>query len=205
MTAGPALIVVSGMPGAGKTTLAHHPAATVGCPAICRDEIKEGLVQAAPDFSADRDGELSRRANTSFFEIIGILIRAGATTVAEAAFQDRLWRPGPDPSAGAATTLRALTRDPTPGGSMATPDLSNNHRDTLKKIFAHPVSHNVEWQDVIGLLGAVGDIEERHGNLAVTLGGETEVLHRHGSEKWLDADAVMSLRKLLASHGIEPS
>ena len=44
-----------------------------------------------------------------------------------------------------------------------------------------------------------------HGNLAVTLGGETEVLHRHGSAKDLDADAVMSLRKLLASHGIEPA
>ena len=88
---------------------------------------------------------------------------------------------------------------------MPAPDLSNNHRDTLKKIFAHPVSHNVEWQDVIGLLGAVGDIEERHGNLAVTLGGETEVLHRHGSEKSLDADAVLSLRKLLASHGIDPN
>jgi hypothetical protein len=88
---------------------------------------------------------------------------------------------------------------------MPAPDLSNNHRDTLKKIFAHPVSHNVEWQDVIGLLGAVGDIEERKSNYAVTLGGETEVLHRHGSEKDLDADAVMSLRKLLASHGIEPA
>jgi len=88
---------------------------------------------------------------------------------------------------------------------MAAPDLSNNHRDTLNKIFAHPVSHNVEWQDVIGLLGAVGDIEERHGNLVVTLGGETETLHRHGSEKSLDADAVLSLRKLLASHGIEPA
>ena len=78
---------------------------------------------------------------------------------------------------------------------MPASDLSNNHRDTLKKIFAHPVSHNVEWQDVIGLLGAVGDIEERHGNLAVTLGGETEVLHRHGSEKDLAAAAVRTRRR----------
>jgi hypothetical protein len=67
------------------------------------------------------------------------------------------------------------------------------------------VSHNVEWQDVIGLLGAVGDIEERKSNYAVTLGRETEVLHRHGSAKSLDADEVLSLRKLLASHGIEPA
>ena len=59
---------------------------------------------------------------------------------------------------------------------------------------------------VIGLLGAVGDIEEWSGNkFAVTLGGETETLHRHGSAKDLDADEVMSLRKLLASHGIDPA
>ncbi|HEY2520201.1 MAG TPA: AAA family ATPase [Streptosporangiaceae bacterium] len=93
----PALIVVSGMPGAGKTTLAHRLAAAVGCPAVCRDEIKEGLVQAVPDFTAGRDDEFSRAANTVFFDMIGILVRAGVTTVAEAAFQDRLWRPGLEP------------------------------------------------------------------------------------------------------------
>ena len=91
-------------------------------------------------------------------------------------------------------------------GPMAPPDLSNNHRDTLKKIFAHPVSHNVEWRDVISLLAAVGDVEERHGNkVAVTLGGESEVLHRPGSAKTLDGDTVLNLRRMLAAHGLEPS
>ena len=47
MTAAPTLVVVSGPPGSGKTTLAHKIAAAVGCPAICRDEIKEGMVHAA--------------------------------------------------------------------------------------------------------------------------------------------------------------
>ena len=93
----PALIVVSGMPGAGKTTLAHRLAAAVGCPAICRDEIKEGMVQTVPDFTAGQDDELSLRANTAFFGMIETLVRAGVTTVAEAAFQDRLWRPGLEP------------------------------------------------------------------------------------------------------------
>jgi predicted kinase len=85
------------MPGAGKTTLAHRLAAAVGCPAICRDEIKEGLVQAVPGFITAQDDEFSPRANTAFFEIIRVLLEAGVTTVAEAAFQDRLWRPGLEP------------------------------------------------------------------------------------------------------------
>lgn len=85
------------MPGAGKTTLARRLAGAVGCPAICRDEIKEGMVTNVPDFRPGQDDELSRRANHVFFEIIRILLDAGVTTMAEAAFQDRLWRPGLEP------------------------------------------------------------------------------------------------------------
>jgi hypothetical protein len=40
----PALVVVSGPMGSGKTTLAHRIGQAMGCPAICRDEIKEGMV-----------------------------------------------------------------------------------------------------------------------------------------------------------------
>jgi predicted kinase len=93
----PALIVVSGPPGSGKTTLAHRLAAAVGCPAICRDEIKEGMVHTIPDFTPGHDDELSRVANVTFFTVLETLLSAGVTTMAEAAFQDRLWRPGLEP------------------------------------------------------------------------------------------------------------
>jgi predicted kinase len=89
----PTLIVVSGPPGSGKTTLAHQIARAVGCPAVCRDEIKEGMVHATPGFTGSAGDDLTMRTLPVFFEVIGLLLKAGVTTVAEAAFQDHVWRP----------------------------------------------------------------------------------------------------------------
>lgn len=93
MTSGPTLVVVSGPPGSGKTTLAHEVARAIGCPAICRDEIKEGMVHAAPGFAPGPGDELTMRTLPVFFGVLEQLLIAGVTVVAEAAFQDRVWRP----------------------------------------------------------------------------------------------------------------
>jgi predicted kinase len=100
MPMGPTLIVVSGPPGSGKTTLAHHLAAAIGCPAICRDEIKEGMAHATPGFIAAPGDELTQRTLPVFFGMLNLLVRAGVTTVAEAAFQDHVWRPRLEPLRG---------------------------------------------------------------------------------------------------------
>jgi hypothetical protein len=53
--------------------------------------------------------------------------------------------------------------------------LSNHHRNTLRQLFQHPVSHNIYWRAVVSLLEAVGSILEQHaGNFEVALGSETE-------------------------------
>ena len=98
----PVLVVVSGPAGSGKTTLAHEIARGIGCPAICRDEIKEGMVHNTPDFVAAKGDELTVRTLPVFFGVLDVLLRAGVTTVAEAAFQDRVWRPRLEPFRGVA-------------------------------------------------------------------------------------------------------
>jgi hypothetical protein len=58
-------------------------------------------------------------------------------------------------------------------------DLNNHHRDTLRKLFSHPASGNLEWRQVLSLLEAVGTVSEDHnGKVKVTLGPETEILSR---------------------------
>lgn len=91
----PTLVVVSGPPRTGKTSLAHEIAHAIPCPAVCRDEIKEGMVHATGEgFQAASGDALTQRTFPTFFDVLGTLLAAGVTTVAEAAFQDPLWRHG---------------------------------------------------------------------------------------------------------------
>ncbi|MDX6476283.1 MAG: hypothetical protein QOH95_1794, partial [Gaiellaceae bacterium] len=96
----PTLIVVSGPPGSGKTTLAHELARAIPCPAVCRDELKEGMVHAHEgDFQGGHGDPLTQRTLPLFFDVLHMLVSAGVTVVAEAALQDRVWRPGLEPLA----------------------------------------------------------------------------------------------------------
>jgi predicted kinase len=83
--------------GSGKTTLAHALASAVGCPAICRDEIKEGMVHATlgsgTSFVPGPGDQLTIKTLPVFFGVLEVLLKAGVSTVAEAAFQDHVWRP----------------------------------------------------------------------------------------------------------------
>lgn len=79
--------------------------------------------------------------------------------------------------------------------------LNNHHRTTLRQLFQHPISHNIEWRSVRSLLETVGTIEERHdGKMSVTLGLETEVFEPP-ADKDIDAQMVVDLRRMLTAAG----
>ncbi len=80
-------------------------------------------------------------------------------------------------------------------------NLNNHQQATVEKILAHPASGNVEWRQVLSLLEAVGEVTEEHdGHVKVTVGPETETLHRPRG-KDVDEQMIVNLRRLLVQAG----
>jgi predicted kinase len=88
----PLLIVVTGRPGAGKTTLASLLATTIRCPVVGRDAIKEGYVNTTGASGSPGD-EIARTIYEAFFDVVSLLLSRRVTLVAEAAFQHKVWAP----------------------------------------------------------------------------------------------------------------
>lgn len=83
-------------------------------------------------------------------------------------------------------------------------ELDGHHRATVKKIFNHPVSHNIQWHDVLSLLKTVAAVTEGlDGRYTVTLGSETQTFDvpRHND---MDEQQVIDLRRMLRGAGITP-
>ena len=87
MTVRPALVLISGAPGTGKTVLAQRLAERVPVAVIEKDAIKESLFDTLGEGSRD----WSRKLGAASFELLRMLIQshlnAGQSIVAEAAFQ----------------------------------------------------------------------------------------------------------------------
>jgi hypothetical protein len=89
--------------------------------------------------------------------------------------------------------------------SPESPHLDNHHRNTLRQIFQHPVSHNIEWHAVTSLLDAIGTLDVHpDGQVAIRVGSESAFL-KHPEGKDIDEQMVLDLRRLLSKAGYEPS
>ena len=87
----PYLLVVTGRPGAGKTTLAKALADGFHMPLISRDRIKEGYVHTCRKGHDVLSKETNKIVNEIFFETIHLLLKSRVSLIIEAAFQHRLW------------------------------------------------------------------------------------------------------------------
>jgi hypothetical protein len=83
--------------------------------------------------------------------------------------------------------------------------LDNRHRNTLRQIFEHPTSHNIEWHAVTSLLEAIGTVAAHHdGKVTVTVGSQTEIFDPPAG-KDADVQMVIDLRRLLSNAGYSAS
>lgn len=79
--------------------------------------------------------------------------------------------------------------------------LNSRQRDTLVQLFSHPTTANLQWVDLLSLLGAVGEVEEKHdGRLRVTIGHETEVFERRGKD--VSVEQIQDFRRMMRHHGL---
>ena len=97
MTPKPQCVIVTGRPGAGKSTLAAKLGRALWMPMISRDEIKEGTVNT---FGVKHD-QLPSTTNgvvtDFFFQIVEQYLANQVSIVIEAAFQHRVWATGIGP------------------------------------------------------------------------------------------------------------
>jgi len=89
----PLLIVFTGMPASGKSTLARLLSKETRCPLLSRDELKEGYTNTLGIPHSEMDNSVAMHIYESFFEAAELLLSKGISIIIEAAFQDKLWRP----------------------------------------------------------------------------------------------------------------
>lgn len=81
------IILVTGLPATGKTTLARRLAARYGVPLLAKDVVKEWLMDAVGPIDATRSRQLSDMSFTLLFAQLAEHARAGADLILEGNFR----------------------------------------------------------------------------------------------------------------------
>jgi len=93
----PLLIVITGPPASGKSTLAKLLAQQVHLPVLSRDELKEGYLQTLKQSHSEAGENIGIHIYESFFQIAELFVSKNISVIMEAAFQDKLWKPKLEP------------------------------------------------------------------------------------------------------------
>ena len=89
----PKLVIVTGRPGSGKTTLAKELGGLLCFPVVSRDEIKEGYVNTFNVRHDELPENSNRVASEVFFKSVELFLTSNVSMIAEAAFQHSVWEP----------------------------------------------------------------------------------------------------------------
>lgn len=82
--------------------------------------------------------------------------------------------------------------------------ITASHRRALEAIFRHPSAHNLEWNDVVGLIGEIGEAHEKaNAEFVFEVAGQRLVI-RKPHTKDLTSSAVVEVRHFLVQAGFSP-
>lgn len=90
----PLLVLISGAPGSGKTTLARRLGDVLHLPVVSRDLIKTGMHVTVRSEDPTEIHRFAALAFDLFFDVVEHLLRGGSSVIAEAAFHSGLSEPG---------------------------------------------------------------------------------------------------------------
>ena len=90
----PVVIIVTGPPASGKTTIARELGQLLGIPAFHKDDFKERLADLLPDSGLEWSARLGRVAYEMLYQVAQVLIESGSSCLLEANFHPELSLPG---------------------------------------------------------------------------------------------------------------
>ena len=82
--------------------------------------------------------------------------------------------------------------------------LNGPHQKIYQRVFEHPMPHNLQWREVWAMLSAIPDVvshEDDKGNLKISRGGQTLLLHRPRGKDLADNQELMQIRHFLERSG----
>lgn len=86
---------------------------------------------------------------------------------------------------------------------MTVPTMNRHHLRVLQEIFSHPLPHNLEWNDVVGLIGHLGSASERHDGKYEFQIGAAQWVFTKPRDKDVSTDEILELRRFLTEAGVD--